>query len=259
METMGSKAMQTIGKNIKNRRLELKMTVDEVAEKLNKNRATIYRYENGEIENLSVSVMIPLAKILHTTPAKLLGLEGENSILFGLKRKNIIKIDFKRDENIFVPYKIVLLKSGIYETFKNNQQSYNEWYFSLKIRLEDMIRTTKENFHILNEIKIPMFDNDDEEYSSFYTHDYLQSIKYNLNSLETLNDALNLLLEDDDNYIISEFNEIPYKDKISILKCFYPNYDYSSLDVDKIQEMYELFIKKCELENETFKKTLKKE
>lgn len=63
----------TIGNRIKNRRKELNLSVDEVAEKLNKNRATIYRYENDEIENLPITILEPLAEILNTTPAHLMG------------------------------------------------------------------------------------------------------------------------------------------------------------------------------------------
>lgn len=62
-----------IGENIKKRRLELGISVDELAEKISKNRATIYRYENSSIENLPTTVLEPLAKALYTTPAKLMG------------------------------------------------------------------------------------------------------------------------------------------------------------------------------------------
>lgn len=62
-----------IGKRLKNRRLELGLSVDEVAKRLGKNRATIYRYENNDIENLPTTVLEPLAKILDTTPAYLMG------------------------------------------------------------------------------------------------------------------------------------------------------------------------------------------
>jgi len=65
----------TIGNRIRNRRKELNLTVDEVAEKLNKNRATIYRYESDEIENLPITILEPLAGILNTTPAYLMGWE----------------------------------------------------------------------------------------------------------------------------------------------------------------------------------------
>lgn len=64
-----------IGERIKTRRLELNLSVDEVAEKLGKNRATIYRYENNEIENFPTTVLEPLAKVLNTTPAYLMGWE----------------------------------------------------------------------------------------------------------------------------------------------------------------------------------------
>lgn len=41
----------TKGERIKARREALGLSVDELASRLNKNRATIYRYENGDIED----------------------------------------------------------------------------------------------------------------------------------------------------------------------------------------------------------------
>lgn len=70
----------TIGQRIKNRRLELGLSVDDVAAKLNKNRATVYRYESNEIENLPTTVLEPLAEILKTTPAYLMGWTTESLI-----------------------------------------------------------------------------------------------------------------------------------------------------------------------------------
>lgn len=69
-----------IGEKIKGKRKELGLTVDELAEKINKNKATVYRYENGEIENLPTIVLEPLAKALQTTPAFLMGWEETNSV-----------------------------------------------------------------------------------------------------------------------------------------------------------------------------------
>lgn len=63
----------TIGQRIKQRRKELGLSADEVAEKLNKNRATVYRYESGDIGDMPISVLEPLSKVLQTTPADLLG------------------------------------------------------------------------------------------------------------------------------------------------------------------------------------------
>lgn len=61
------------GDRIKQRRIELGLSVDELAEKTGKSRATIYRYENGDIENMPTPVLEPLAKALETTPADLMG------------------------------------------------------------------------------------------------------------------------------------------------------------------------------------------
>ena len=67
----------TIGQRIKSRRNELGLSVDEVAYKLGKNRATIYRYENDDIKDLPITVLEPLAKALETTPADLMGWEND--------------------------------------------------------------------------------------------------------------------------------------------------------------------------------------
>ncbi len=68
-----------IGKRIKQRRIDLGLSVDDIAQKIGKNRATVYRYESSEIEDLPTSVLEPLAKALQTTPAYLMGW-GNNDI-----------------------------------------------------------------------------------------------------------------------------------------------------------------------------------
>lgn len=65
----------SIGNNIRSRRLELGLSVDELAKKIDKNRATVYRYENNDIENLPITILGPLARALETTPADLMGWE----------------------------------------------------------------------------------------------------------------------------------------------------------------------------------------
>lgn len=67
----------TVGSRIREYRKKLDLSVDDVAEKLGKNRATIYRYESDDIENLPATVLEPLAKILQTTPAELMGWKRE--------------------------------------------------------------------------------------------------------------------------------------------------------------------------------------
>jgi transcriptional regulator with XRE-family HTH domain len=65
----------TIGQRIKRRRKELRMTADELGAQLGKDRSTIYRYENGEIENMPLDVLEPIAQALQTTPQHLMGWE----------------------------------------------------------------------------------------------------------------------------------------------------------------------------------------
>jgi len=64
-----------IGQRIKQRRKELKMSGEELANLLGKNRSTVFRYENGEIENLPLDVLEPIAQALQTTPQYLMGWE----------------------------------------------------------------------------------------------------------------------------------------------------------------------------------------
>lgn len=63
----------TIGARIKLLRTKRGITIEELASKLGKNRTTVYRYENGDIENLPLDILNPLAKALDTTPAHLMG------------------------------------------------------------------------------------------------------------------------------------------------------------------------------------------
>ena len=65
----------TVGERMKLRRKELGMNVDDVAVRIGKDRATVYRYEGSEIENMPIGVLAPLAKALDTTPAYLMGWE----------------------------------------------------------------------------------------------------------------------------------------------------------------------------------------
>ena len=64
-----------IGQRIKQRRKDLKMSADELGKRLGKDRSTIFRYEKGDIENLPIDILEPIAEILQTTPQYLMGWE----------------------------------------------------------------------------------------------------------------------------------------------------------------------------------------
>lgn len=61
------------GERLKKRRQELHISAGELASLIGKNRATIYRYEKGDIESVPLDVLDPLAEALDTTPEHLMG------------------------------------------------------------------------------------------------------------------------------------------------------------------------------------------
>ena len=53
------------------------MSADALGKRIGKNRATIFRYENGDIERLPIDILEPIAEALLTTPQFLMGWEDE--------------------------------------------------------------------------------------------------------------------------------------------------------------------------------------
>lgn len=80
----------TIGERIKKRRKELGLSVDQLAEQIGKDRATIYRYEKNEIEKLPINALEPLATALKTTQSYIIGCIEKNEE-FTDHEKQIIK------------------------------------------------------------------------------------------------------------------------------------------------------------------------
>lgn len=59
--------MNNIGKRIKERRTELNMTQQYIADKMGVDKSTIQRYECGKIRNIKYPMLLCLASILETT------------------------------------------------------------------------------------------------------------------------------------------------------------------------------------------------
>ena len=68
-----------IGERIKKRRKEIGLSAEQVADKLRVSPATIYRYESNDIVNMRIDKLEPIAKVLKTTPAYLMGWEKEKT------------------------------------------------------------------------------------------------------------------------------------------------------------------------------------
>lgn len=73
---------------IKERRLAMGYTQEELAQKLGLQKSAIAKYENGRVENIKRTVILNMANILETSPAYLMGWESEDELqLFKEKRR----------------------------------------------------------------------------------------------------------------------------------------------------------------------------
>ena len=93
-----------IGKRIRERRRELKISAEELGKRIGKDRSTIFRYEKGEIEKLPLEILEPVAKALDTTPAVLMGwekIQKNNDIL------SDIIVRMRTDEDFFALIKML--------------------------------------------------------------------------------------------------------------------------------------------------------
>ena len=68
----------TTGQRMKNRRKAIGLSAERVADILGVSPATIYRYENGDIEKVPGDRLVPIASALQTTPAYLMGWEDDD-------------------------------------------------------------------------------------------------------------------------------------------------------------------------------------
>lgn len=62
---------------IKARRIELGLSIREVAQSLGVAASTVSRYESSDIQNMGIDKIEALAKVLHCSPAYLMGWEDE--------------------------------------------------------------------------------------------------------------------------------------------------------------------------------------
>ena len=61
------------GKRIKSRRKELKISASTLADRIGLSKATIHRYENGDIKNIKMPVLESMAEVLKVNPLWLIG------------------------------------------------------------------------------------------------------------------------------------------------------------------------------------------
>lgn len=69
----------TVGQRMKERRKQIGMSAEQLAEYLNVSPSTIYRYENGDIEKIGIDKLEPIARAIQTTASYLMGWEDGSS------------------------------------------------------------------------------------------------------------------------------------------------------------------------------------
>ena len=69
------------GKIIKEIRKQKHISAETIAEAVGVHRATVYRWENGDIEKVPYQALIPIAKVLNVDPVDLLGVEPKDQSL----------------------------------------------------------------------------------------------------------------------------------------------------------------------------------
>ena len=65
--------------DLKNKRIELGMTMAELAKKVGVSEATISRWESGDIANMKRDKIVLLAKALHVSPIFIMGMDDNTS------------------------------------------------------------------------------------------------------------------------------------------------------------------------------------
>ena len=70
---LSKETLLTIGNKISHQRKLLNISADDLSKQLGISRATLYRYENGDVKKIPSTILNPLATILQTTPADLMG------------------------------------------------------------------------------------------------------------------------------------------------------------------------------------------
>lgn len=69
-----------VGKKIKQRRKEIKISAEDLAEAAGVSPSTIYRYEKGDIENMPTPVLDKISRRLRVSPSYLMGWDDDYTV-----------------------------------------------------------------------------------------------------------------------------------------------------------------------------------
>ena len=81
-----------MAERIKEKRIELGLTQEELGEKLGLQKSAIAKYENGRVENIKRSVIADMAKIFNCSPTYLMGFDEPSSSTLEPKQNTVEKV-----------------------------------------------------------------------------------------------------------------------------------------------------------------------
>lgn len=90
--------MSTTGEKIKYLRKQRGISAEKLAKELKVSPATIYRYENGDIEKMPTSTVSSIASLLGTTPSYLMGWDSDNNSKLTKERPKVRSLARRMDK-----------------------------------------------------------------------------------------------------------------------------------------------------------------
>ena len=127
--------------NIKSKRLELNMTLEELANKVGISRQTIQRYESGVISNIPSDKIEKLAEALECSPAFLMGWDQKDQ----LNEKDKKSID-KDLNNIMQEFREGTDGAACYNGVELEESDLDLIESAMKIALEQIKIKNKEKY-----------------------------------------------------------------------------------------------------------------
>lgn len=140
----------SVGNRIRQRRLELGLSGEEVGKMLGVNKTTVYRYEKGEIDKMPIEVVEKLSVALRTTPDVIMGWNTDASTptnLVPINRASIVSIPILGTIKCGQPILAEDNITGYREELSDRLPSGNLFY--LKSQGDSMVPTIPEGSLVL--------------------------------------------------------------------------------------------------------------
>lgn len=112
-----------IGKRIHDRRIELDLTLQEVADSVGVQNSTIYRYEKGEIKRVKLPVIEAIASALKISPGYLIGKVDDKNVFYEGGR--VCRREFPQRESDKAVKIVTQIDSEIYDNICTLAEEHN--------------------------------------------------------------------------------------------------------------------------------------